>query len=137
MLDTPAQTGKAVSELFSRIGDEMHVARVVAKYGAELEAEKKQFEFDYCFHTSRRMVENPWRIRAAITGETWWYSDVNDLSDLEEKGNDKLDNPNLWTLDRLDVIAALGAIQEIRQLREEREERGASLIRDNNAGRRG
>lgn len=131
-VDAAANTGKAVSELFSRIGEQMRtpLRQPVTLTGID------KFKSDYRFARSLGMMTNPWRIKATITGDSNWYGDES-LDDLEYAANEKLEDRSLTMLARLDLEAALSAIGDIRQNREAAEERSASLIRDNNAGRRG
>src|SRR5690606_22097512 len=63
---------------------------------------------DYSLHTMNRMEANPWRAKAAITGETVWYGEPSwypdeggeDLHALEEAAFDKLDRTDLTPLER-------------------------------------
>jgi hypothetical protein len=84
---------------------------------------------DYGWSVYVRMLANPWRVKAAITGETDWYGEPHwypdeggeDLEALEALALVKLDGSDLTTLERADVEAALDALFDFRQRRDARE----------------
>jgi hypothetical protein len=84
---------------------------------------------DYGWSVYVRMLANPWRVKAAITGETDWYGEPHwypdeggeDLDLLEDLALVKLDGSDLTTLERADVEAALDALDDFRQRRDARE----------------
>jgi hypothetical protein len=84
---------------------------------------------DYGWSVYVRMLGNPWRVKAAITGETDWYGEPHwypdeggeDIDALEALALVKLDGTDLTTLERADVEAALDALDDFRQRRKNRE----------------
>jgi hypothetical protein len=84
---------------------------------------------DYQWSAYVRMLANPWRVKAAITGQTDWYGEPHwypdeggeDLDLLEDLALVKLERTDLTTLERADVEAALDALFDFRQRRQARE----------------